>query len=194
MLYQKYKTLFNKYGVNTPLRIAHFMGQIEHESNLQPKHENLNYSYNQLIKIFKSDFDVNKDRVLSEIEKKTAQLLANKPIQIANFVYANQGGNGNVNSGDGWKYRGRGFIQVTLKDNYRELSKYTGIDFLNNPDLLLNEANSVIAALWYWNKHKLNVLADKDNINLITKKINGGYNGLSHRITLVNKWKKILKV
>jgi putative chitinase len=194
MLFKKYKTLFNKYKVNTPLRIAHFMGQIEHESNLQPKHENLNYSYNQLIKIFKSDFDLNKDRVLSEIEKKTARLLANKPKDIANFVYANQGGNGNVNSGDGWKYRGRGFIQVTLKDNYRELSKYTGIDFLNNPDLLLNEANSVIAALWYWDKHKLNILADKDNINLITKKINGGYNGLSHRIALVNKWKKILKV
>jgi putative chitinase len=194
MLFKKYKTLFNKYKVNTPLRIAHFMGQIEHESNLQPKHENLNYSYNQLIKIFKSDFDLNKDRVLSEIEKKTAQLLANKPKDIANFVYANQGGNGNVNSEDGWKYRGRGFIQVTLKDNYRELSKYTGIDFLNNPDLLLNEANSVIAALWYWDKHKLNILADKDNVNLITKKINGGYNGLSHRIALVNKWKKILKV
>lgn len=170
------------------------MGQIEHESNLQPKHENLNYSYNQLIKIFKSDFDLNKDRVLSEIEKKTAQLLANKPKDIANFVYANQGGNGNVNSGDGWKYRGRGFIQVTLKDNYRELSKYTGIDFLNNPDLLLNEANSVIAALWYWDKHKLNILADKDNVNLITKKINGGYNGLSDRIKKLQKWKKILNI
>jgi putative chitinase len=194
MLFKKYKTLFNKYKVNTPLRIAHFMGQIEHESNLQPKHENLNYSYNQLIKIFKSDFDLNKDRVLSEIEKKTAQLLANKPKDIANFVYANQGGNGNVNSGDGWKYRGRGFIQVTLKDNYRELSKYTGIDFLNNPDLLLNEANSVIAALWYWDKHKLNILADKDNVNLITKKINGGYNGLSDRIKKLQKWKKILNI
>ena len=96
--------------------------------------------------------------------------------------------------GDGYKFRGRGYIQVTGRINYTELSKYTGIDFVNNPDLLSQEANAIISALWYWNKHKLNTLADQDNIKLITKKINGGYNGLADRIKKLEKWKKLLGI
>jgi len=90
---------------------------------------------------------------------------------IANRVYANRIGNGDEQSGDGWKYRGRGFLQITGKDNYIVLSKDTRIDFLNNPDLLLNEANAMISALWFWNKKGLNDLADRDDIISITKKI-----------------------
>jgi len=191
MLHIKYKTLLNKYGINTPLRLAHFMAQIEHESGLKPVQENLRYSEARLLQIFKHDLDVNRNGVLSDVERLKAKQLAYKPIQIANFVYANQGGNGNEASGDGWRYRGRGFLQVTLKGNYIALSKATGIDYVNNPDLLLNEADAMISALWFWNKHNLNSLADKDDIRKITRIINGGYHGLSHRVILLNKYKKL---
>ena len=192
-LSKKYKTLFNKYKVNTPLRLAHFATQIEHESRLKPISENLNYSSKLLLQIFKSDFDVNKDRKLSDLEIAFAYTIAGKPELIANFVYANQNGNGSVKSGDGWKYRGRGFIQITGKNNYKELSKDTGINFVDNPDLLLIEANAMISALWFWNVNNLNWLADKDDINTITKRINGGFNGLEKRKELLKKWKLILK-
>lgn len=189
-LYKKYKTLFEKYKVNTPLRIAHFMAQIEHESHLKPINENLNYSYERLLQIFKSDFDVNKDKVLSDIEKKFAETIAKKPEQIGNFVYANQNGNGGISSGDGFKYRGRGFIQLTGKSNYQLLSKDTGIDFIKKPDLLLEEANAMVGALWFWNKNNINRFADKDDIKNVTRIINGGYIGLDDRKLLLAKYKK----
>lgn len=98
---------------------------------------------------------------------------------------------GNTQKGDGLKYKGRGFIQITGRSNYSELSKFTGIDFVSNPELLEEEANAMISAIWFWNKRGLNALADKDAIRLITRKINGGYNGLSDRISLLAKYKKI---
>lgn len=177
-LQTKYKTLLNSYHVNTPLRIAHFMAQIEHESGLKPISENLNYSAQGLGTTFKKYF----------ISKEDANRYARKPKEIASRVYGNRMGNGNEASGDGWKYRGRGFIQITGKNNYIMLSKDTRIDFLNNPGLLLTEANSMISALWYWNKNKLNDLADRNDINGITKAINGGYNGLEHRKELLKKY------
>lgn len=191
-LFQKYKSLFEKYKVDNALRIAHFMAQIEHESGLRPINENLNYSYERLLDIFKYDFDTNKDKVLSVTEKKVAEMLARKPQQIANFVYANQNGNGGVNSGDGWKFKGKGFIQITGRANYTELSKDTGIDFIGNPDLLLEEPNAILSALWFWNKKNINKYADKDDIKGVTKAINGGYNGLQHRTELLKKYKKLL--
>jgi putative chitinase len=179
-LFKKYKTLFNSYHLNTPLRIAHFMAQIEHESGLKPISENLNYSVKGLLSTFSKYFTTTK----------LATDYARQPEKIANKVYANRMGNGDETSGDGWKYRGRGFIQLTGKNNYLVLSKDTRIDFLNNPDLLLNEANAIIAALHFWNISKLNVLADAYNFKGITKKINGGFNGIEDRERLLNKWKK----
>ena len=178
-LHLKYKTLFNSYGLNTPLRIAHFMAQIEHESNLKPISEILNYSVNGLLKVFGKYF---------KTETK-AREYARRPEKIANLVYANRMYNGNEQSGDGWKYRGRGFIQITGKKNYQLLSKDTRIDYLNNPDWLLREPDAMISALWYWNKINGNKYADKDDIKTITKLINGGYNGLEDRIEKLNKWK-----
>lgn len=180
-LNEKYKTLFNSYHVNTPLRIANFMAQIEHESGLKPISENLNYSKDGLLKTFPKYFNSN-----------NANFYARKPELIANKVYCNRMGNGNYESGDGWKYRGRGFIQLTGKSNYLMLAKDTRIDFLNNPDLLLEEANAMIAALWFWGKNNLNLLADNDDINGITKKINGGFNGLEDRKDLLDKWKTLI--
>jgi putative chitinase len=182
-LNEKYKSLFSKYKVNTSLRIAHFMSQLEHESNLEPISENLNYSSKGLNTTFKKYFPAIKDTIGYE----------RKPLLIANKVYANRMGNGAESSGDGWKYRGRGFIQLTGKDNYASLAKDTGLDCLKNPDLLLEEANAIIAALWFWDKNKLNDLADKDDCEGVTKKINGGYHGLDDRKRLLLKWKKIIK-
>ncbi len=192
-LRDKYKSLLTKYEVNTSLRLAHFFAQIAHESGLKPIDENLNYSYTRLLEIFKPDFDCNHDKILSETEKKVAELLVGKPKDIGNFVYANQNGNGGVISGDGYNYRGRGFLQITGRANYKALSKDTGIDYLNNPDKLLNEADAMVSALWFWKKNKLNTYADIDNITTITKKINGGTNGLSDRRIKLEFYKKLFK-
>jgi putative chitinase len=176
-LSKKYKSLFEKYAINTPLRLSHFMAQISHESGLKPISENLNYSSLGLIKTFPKYF--------THLE---AIQYHRKPEMIANRVYANRMGNGNEASGDGWKYRGRGFIQITGKNNYTLLSKDTKIDYLVNPDLLLTEADSLISALWYWKRNNLNDLADKNDILNITKRVNGGVNGLNHRKELFNKY------
>lgn len=181
-LYDKYKTLLSNFGLNTPLRISHFMAQIEHESGLKPINENLNYSATRLMQVFPKYFISNADALRYE----------RKPEKIANRVYANRMGNGSEVSGDGYKYRGRGFIQLTGKDNYKSLSKDTGIDYLNNPDLLLTESDALNSALWFWNNKGLNMWADKDDIIAITKKINGGVNGLDHRKQLLSKYKKEL--
>jgi len=179
-LQQKYKTLFEKYGVNTPLRIAHFMAQIEHESGLKPISENLNYKPERLLVIFPKYFT-----------RSQSNYYGGNPQLIANRVYANRMGNGDELSGEGWKYRGRGFIQITGKENYFRLANDTDLDCLKNPDLLLEEANAMISALWFWNLKKLNALADKDDIIGITKRINGGLNGLEHRKELLLKYKNL---
>ena len=103
-------------------------------------------------------------------------------------------GNGNEASGDGFKYRAGGYIGITGKTNYLLLSKDTRIDFVNNPDLLLQEANAIVAAHWFWNKNHLNLLADKDNVRAITKVVNGGYNGLAHRTELLKTYKNEFKI
>jgi len=180
----KYKTLLEQNYICTPLRLAHFFAQIHHESNLKPVEENLNYSASALKRVFNKYFP----------NDTMANLYAKKPEKIANRVYADRMENGNEASGDGWKYRGRGFIQITGKYNYRKLTEDTGIDYLNNPELLLNEADSMISALWYWNKNNLNKYADLDNIKEVTRRINGGYNGLAHRKELLDYYKKEFNV
>ena len=182
LLQKKYKTLLDSYYINTPLRKAHFFSQIQHESNFKPISENLNYSAKGLGTTFKKYFPT--------IE--LANAYQRQPEKIANRVYANRMGNGNEQSGEGWKYRGRGFLQITGKDNYLVLSKDARIDCFDNPDILLQEANAMISALWFWNKNKLNALADVDSVETITKKINGGFNGLPHRKELLIKWKSII--
>lgn len=177
-LANKYKTILTKAGIDTPLVLSHFFAQLEHESGLKPISENLNYSSSGLKSIFNKYF--------TDLE---AIQYARNPEKIANRVYANRMGNGNEASGDGWKYRGRGFIQLTGKYNYTQLSKSTGMDYVNNPDLLLNEADAMISALWFWNKTNINKYAHADNLKMVTKLINGGYNGFEHRKKLLTKWK-----
>jgi len=181
MLNEKYKSLLEANGINTIARLSNLFGQLEHESNLKPISENLNYSSEGLLKTFPRYFT-----------SLTAIQYRRQPEKIANRVYANRMGNGDENSGEGWKYRGRGFIQITGKENYFQIANDFDIDCLKNPDLLLEEANAMISAIWFWKKHKLNVLADQNNVIEITRKINGGLNGLADRKSKVEKWKILL--
>lgn len=177
-LQEKYKSILDKNGINTPLRLAHFMAQIEHESGLKPISENLNYSAEGLLKTFKKYF-----------LQSQANFYARKPELIANRVYANRMGNGDEQSGEGWKYIGRGFLQITGKGNYFRLANDTDIDCFKNPESLLIEPNAMISAIWFWNLKDLNKFADADDILTITKRINGGINGLAHRKELLEKYK-----
>jgi putative chitinase len=179
-LHIKYQTLLQQYQVVGVLRLSHFFGQIHHESNLKPVSENLNYSESGLLTIFPKYFT-----------KETAKLYARKPQQIANIVYANR--MGNTGSNDGWNYRGRGFIQITGKTNYTKLSSDTGIDYISNPDLLLQESDAMLSALWFWKSINGNKWADKDDVKTITKLINGGFNGLSDRQAKVKYYQGIWK-
>ena len=192
-LNEKYKTLLAKYAVNTPIRIAHFMAQIEHESGLIPKRESLYFtSIDGLRKTFYSPFKNKTDSFVKSFLRNSEH--------CANYVYANRGGNGDQSSGDGFKYRGGGLIQNTFKNGYKWLTDKTGIDFLNNPDLILEEANAMICALEFWKENGLNAYADKDDLDAISDKINigrltdkeGDSNGYAHRKECLNKWKTIL--
>lgn len=193
MLYQKHKTLFDKYEVNTKQRIAHFMAQIDHESNLKPISESLHYtSASRARAIFYTPFKGKTDAFINGYLRNT--------IKMANYVYANKNGNGNEASGDGFKFRGRGFIQVTGRNNYKALSDYTGTDYVGNPDLLLSEVDALISALWYWKTNNLNSFADRDLLDAISDKINlgrvtskvGDSNGYTDRLNKLNKWKALL--
>ena len=184
-----------KYEIDTPLRIQHYLTQVGHESNnFAFYRENLNYSEEGLISTFKSDFDVNKDKVISPTERVKAKKIARKPKEIADFVYANQNGNGNEATGDGSKYIGRGAIMVTGEANYLACSKFIFNDdrLLRNPELLELPEYGILASMWFWTTRNLNQYADKDDIVGETKIINGGKNGLDDRIARLNNCKKYI--
>ena len=174
------KTCF-KYNITSPLRMAHFFSQLSHESeNFKVLQENLKYSASGLLSVFGKYFN-----------STTANQYRNQPQKIANRVYANRLGNGNEASGDGWKYRGRGYIQLTGKENYNLYKNYSKLDVVKNPDLLLDPNVALDCAGWYWNSRNLNPLADKDDVTSITKKINGGTNGIQDRIDKLKYYKTI---
>lgn len=157
------------FAITTPLRQAHFIAQVGHESGSFARLvENLNYSVEGLLKTWPSRFD-----------KASAALMARSPERIANFVYG--GRMGNVNADDGWKYRGRGLIQLTGRENYRLASNALGIELLVHPELLEHPGEAALVAAWFWADRGLNTLADADKLEAITRKINGGINGLVER-------------
>lgn len=169
-------------GIDTPLRVCHFLAQMSHESaGFTVLQENLNYSAQGLLKTFGRYF---KDG--SEVR------YARKPQMIANRVYANRMGNGAEDTGDGWKYRGRGIIMITGAFNFEKYSKIVFGDkrLLDNPDLASEISVAAKIACAYWNENKLNELAEKDDVVGITKIINGGLIGIEHRKELLNKAKK----
>lgn len=174
--------VFPVYEINTPQRIAAFLAQCGHESGgWTTFEENLNYSAQGLRKIFGKYFPTDE----------LALAYQRQPEKIANRIYCNRMGNGDEASGDGYKYRGRGPIQLTGKANYTAFAKDMFEDWQNvvdNPDWVTYDKDfALMSAIWFWNKNKLNHEADIGDIKTMTKKINGGYIGLEDRIKHYNE-------
>jgi putative chitinase len=163
-----------EYNINTPQRVAAFIAQCAHESgNFRFLQENLNYRAESLTKTFKKYFPT----------LESAQPYAKKPQMIANKVYANRMGNGDEASGDGFRYLGRGLIQLTGKNNYTFFAASVGIEDMEEcVEYLGTFEGAVQSACYYWENTKLNVEADAGDIKTMTRKINGGFIGLEDRI------------
>jgi len=174
--------VFPTYNINTPARVAAFLAQCGHESGgWTVFEENLYYSAQGLTKIFPKYFPT--------IE--SAAVFAKKPEMIANKIYANRMGNGTPESGDGYRFRGRGPIQLTGRANYTAFAKEMFEDWQNvvdNPDWVTADRDfALMSAIWFWNKNGLNKEADAGDIKTMTRKINGGYIGLEDRIKHYNE-------
>jgi putative chitinase len=167
--------------IENPNRIAGFLAQTSHESGKYKfLTENLNYSDKGLLKTFPKYF--NESNVMD---------YARKPEAIANRVYANRMGNGDEASGDGWKYCGRGLIQLTGKNNYQAFANSEQMNIEDLPDYLTTYIGAIRSALWFWNKNNLNNTADAGDLLMMTKKINGGTHGLAER---TSEYKRILEI
>ena len=176
------------FQISTPLRQAHFLAQTGHESaGFLKVEEGLNYSENALTAMFGKRITAEQARAYG----RNAMHPANQKM-IASIIYANRNGNGDINSGDGYRYRGRGLIQITGKANYEALVKQLGADVVANPDLLLGYRFAAMSAAAWWKNHGLDELADSDDVNRITRVINGGTNGLDDRKSRLSKSKGIL--
>ncbi|HHF1573266.1 TPA: glycoside hydrolase family 19 protein [Haemophilus influenzae] len=170
-VYQAISVQIEKAGCVTKMQQAMFLAQCGHESGGFTRFkENLNYSWLGLSKTFRKYFP----------DPLTAKKYERKPELIANRVYANRLGNGDEKSGDGWKYRGRGLIQITGKDNYAAFRKWLGRD-IEPEDVAGNLDLSVKTAVWYWKCYEL---ADLNSVEKVTRRINGGLNGIDERCKL----------
>ena len=176
---------FEKYEINTVQRAAAFLAQCGHESmDFTVTHENLNYSAQALQSVFSKYFN-NVD---------VANEYARQPEKIANRVYANRMGNGDEASGDGWKFCGKGILQITGHDNVMICSEFAFDDkrLVDDPSWLQTPEGCIVSACWFWITRKLNDLADQDNNKEITYKVNGGYIGLDDRNSRYENCKSVL--
>ena len=175
-------TTCEKFEINTPERVAMFLAQIGHESaGLSVMKENLNYRADRLAVVFPKYFrDVN-----------PADYAHNQEA-IANRVYANRMGNGNEDSGDGYRFRGRGFIQCTGKSTYMAFANNMEMDLDDAVDYMETVEGAAMSAGWFWNKNNLNQWADNSDIVTVTKKINGGTHGLQEREHLFHQGMNLL--
>jgi putative chitinase len=177
--------VLNKFEINTPLRLAHFLAQCGHESGgFKVVSENLNYGAAGLQSIFKKYFTA-----------VSAKEYERKPEKIANIVYANRMGNGPQTSGEGYKFRGRGYIQLTGKDNYTAFDKTVEDDILATPDLVATKY-PLLSAAWFFHKNGLHKIADEGAtdavVTKVTKRVNGGTIGLPDRIKHFNEYNNLL--
>ena len=178
--------VMQKFEINTPLRLAHFLAQCGHESGgFRLTKENLNYSAKGLQGIFKKYFP-------TEVKAKEYE---RKPEKIANLVYGNRMGNGIESTGDGAKYCGRGYIQLTGKDNYTAFGTAINEDIAVNPQWVA-EKYALLSAAWFFNKNKLHIIADEGASDLVvtkvTKRVNGGIIGLPDRIKHFKEYHTLL--
>lgn len=179
--------VISKFKINTPIRLAHFLGQCSHESgHFKVTTENLNYSAQGLLSTFKKYFPT----------LELASQFARQPEKIANKVYANRMGNSDEKSGMGWKYRGRGYAQLTGFNNYSLFDSIIDDDIKANPDLVATKY-PLLSAAWFWNTNSLNNIADKGvdtpTITAVSKRVNGGSVGLAERIELTNHFYNLIK-
>jgi putative chitinase len=171
-----------EFEINTPLRTAAWIAQIAHESaSLQAVSENLNYSAEALTRVFPRYFTLSQ-----------AAVYARNPERIACRVYANRMGNGPEESGDGWTFRGAGLIQLTGKQNQREVAEHFGIPITEIGTWLRTPEGAARSAGWFWSKNGLNELADRDDFRSITRKVNGGFNGWEDRLAFYDRAKQVL--
>lgn len=175
-----------KFGINTPLRLAHFLAQCGHESGgFRATQENLNYSAKGLMGIFKKYFPT----------EALANAYARQPAKIAARVYGGRMGNGAEATGEGYKFRGRGYIQLTGKENYTAFGKSIGEDILSNPDKVAGPY-ALLSAAWFFSKNGLHRMADEGAsdavVTKITKRVNGGTIGLPDRIKHFKEYYKLL--
>ena len=169
---------FQRFNILTPIQQASFIGQCGHEcANFKVLEENLNYRAETLMKLWKSRFPT--------IE--VANEYARNPKKIANKVYANRMGNRDESSGDGFRFRGRGCIQLTGHANYFHCGKALGVDFVANPDLVATPKYASLSAGWFRSTHNCNAPADALDFTKVTKIINGGTIGLDDRIKHVQQ-------
>ena len=171
--YEAISNILPEYEINTPQRVAAFLAQCAHESGgFVFLKENLNYKAASLRKVFPKYFP----------DDATAAAYANKPERIANRVYANRMGNGPEDSGDGWRYCGRGLIQLTGKDNYTFFAASIDVPVEEASEYLQTFEGAVQSACFFWDQNNLNKWADSGDILTLTKRINGGTIGLEDRI------------
>ena len=168
--------VIDTFKIDSVNKLTHLLAQCAHESgNFKFVEENLNYSADGLLKIFPKYFS-----------KDTAAIAARKPEVIANIVYSNRMGNGDRSSGEGWKFRGRGFIQLTGKHNYKSFGEYIGVDLVTDPDLVATKY-PLTSAAWFFETKALWLLANKgiddETVKFLTRRINGGFHGLQDRIS-----------
>lgn len=178
--------VMEKFQINTPLRLAHFLAQCGHESGgFKATQENLNYGAKGLMTIFKKYFPT----------EALAKAYERQPEKIASRVYGSRMGNGDEASKEGFKFRGRGYIQLTGKDNYKAFDATVPEDILANPDLVATKY-PLLSAGWFWSKTGLNAIADKgatdDVVTSVTRRVNGGTIGLPDRIKHFKEYHKLL--
>lgn len=179
----------DRFHINTTNRIAAFLAQCAHESSRFDRlTENLNYSAHGLAQTWPSRF-----RSDNGLPTELAQSLHRKPEEIANVVYAARLGNGDPASGDGWRFRGRGLIQVTGRYNYRECGRELVIDLEASPESLETPLYASLSAGWFWNMRGLNKWADEWSIERISRAINGGTHGMAERAVLSEQALSVLE-
>lgn len=177
-----------RYQINSVARMAAFLAQVGHESaQLTRLVENLNYDATGLARVWPKRYARGDGK-----PNALAMNLARHPQAIANNTYADRNGNGNEASGDGWTYRGRGLLQVTGRENYRATGSGIGQPLEDVPDLLARPEFAALSAAWWWAGHGLNELADAGRFEDITRRINGGLNGLEERVKLWRRAQEVL--
>ncbi len=178
-----------EFHIDTPLRQAAFLAQIAQESaQLSRLVESLNYSEAALLAQWPKHFTAETARKYG----RTAAHPANQEM-VANLAYAERNGNGDVASGDGWRYRGRGAIQITGKYNYDKCGRALGVDLVAHPELLADPMQACRSAAWFWARNGLNALADEEDVVGITRRVNGGLLGLDERMAYYHTALEVLK-